>query len=88
MSVNDTNRNGSMPTTVEESTLPVSLHEPPLARESTVVNGKPELAAPFATRTDVKGVEGISPGRNHLFEIKHRSNILVDFIFVSVLESF
>jgi hypothetical protein len=69
MSVNDTNRNGSMPTTVEESTLPVSLHEPPQARESTVVNGKPELAAPFAARTDVKGVEGISPGRNHIFEI-------------------
>jgi hypothetical protein len=28
MSVNDTSRNGSMPTTVEESTEPVSSQEP------------------------------------------------------------
>jgi hypothetical protein len=60
MSVNDNNRNGNMPTTVEESSEPVSSHEPPQAHESTVLNGEPELAAPFATRTDVKGVEGIS----------------------------
>jgi hypothetical protein len=60
MSVNDTNRSGSMPSIVEESSEPVSSHEPPQARESTVLNGKPEPAAPFATRADVKEVEGIS----------------------------
>ena len=44
MSVNDSSRNGSMPTTVEESTEPVSSQEPIQARESTVLNGKPEPA--------------------------------------------
>ena len=63
MSVNDTNRNGSMPTTVEESTEPVSSQEPVQARESTVLNGKPEPATTFATRADVKGEEGISKNK-------------------------
>ncbi len=63
MSVNDTNRNGSMPTTVEESTEPVSSQELSQARESTVLNGKPEPATTFATRADVKGVEGISKSK-------------------------
>ena len=63
MSVNDSNRNGSMPTTVEESTEPVSSREPVQARESTVLNGKPEPATIFATRADVKGVEGISKSK-------------------------
>jgi type IV secretory pathway VirB10-like protein len=63
MSVNDTNRNGSMPTTVEESTEPVSSQEPVQARESTVLNGKPEPATIFATRADTKGVEGISKSK-------------------------
>jgi hypothetical protein len=63
MSVNDTNRNGNMPTTVEDATEPVSSQEPVQARESTVMNGKPEPAAPFATRADVKGVEGISKSK-------------------------
>ena len=63
MSVNDTNRNGSMPTTVEESTEPVSSQEPIQARESTVLNGKHEPATTFATRADVKGVEGISKSK-------------------------
>ena len=63
MSVNDTNRNGSMPTTVEESTEPMPSREPPQARESTVLNGKPEPATTFATRADVKGVEGISKNK-------------------------
>jgi len=63
MSVNDTNRNGSVPTTVEESFEPVSSHEPPQARESTVLNGKAEPATTFATRADVKGVEGISKSK-------------------------
>src|SRR6202453_2691382 len=63
MSVNDTNRNGSMPTTVEESTEPMPSREPPQARESTVLNGKPELATTFATRADTKGVEGISKSK-------------------------
>jgi len=63
MSVNDTSRNGSMPTTVEESTEPVSSQEPIQARESTVLNGKPEPATTFATRADVKGVEGISKSK-------------------------
>ena len=44
MSVNDTSRNGSKPTTVEESTEPESSQEPIQARESTVLNGKPEPA--------------------------------------------
>jgi len=63
MSVNDSSRNGSMPTTVEESTEPVSSQEPIQARESTVLNGKPEPATTFATRDDVKGVEGISKNK-------------------------
>ena len=63
MSVNDTNRNGSMPTTVEESTEPVSSQEPIQARESTVLNGKPEPATIFATRADTKGAEGISKSK-------------------------
>jgi type IV secretory pathway VirB10-like protein len=63
MSVNDTSKNGSMPTTVEESTEPVSSQEPIQARESTVLNGKPEPATTFATRADVKRVEGISKGK-------------------------
>lgn len=63
MSVNETNGNGSMPTIVEESFEPVSSHEPPPARESTVLNGKPEPAARFATRANVKGVEGISKSK-------------------------
>jgi len=60
MSVNDTSRNGSMPTTIEESTEPVPSHEPTQARESTVLNGRHEPATTFATRADTKGVEGIS----------------------------
>ena len=63
MSVNDTSRNGSMPTTVEESTGPVSSQEPVQARESTVLNGTNERATTFATRADVKGVEGISKSK-------------------------
>src|ERR1035441_8519068 len=63
MSVNDTNRNGSMPTTVEESTEPVSSQEPVQARESTVLNGKPDPATIPATRADAKGVEGISKSK-------------------------
>ncbi len=47
MSVNDTNRNGSMPTTVEESTEPVSSQERVQARESTVLNGTPNLRHPL-----------------------------------------
>jgi hypothetical protein len=52
-----------MPITVEESTEPVSSQEPVQARESTVLNGKPEPATIFATRADTKGVEGISKGK-------------------------
>jgi type IV secretory pathway VirB10-like protein len=63
MSVNDTSRNGSKPTTVEESTESESSQEPIQARESTVPNGKPEPATTFATRADVKGVEGISKSK-------------------------
>jgi hypothetical protein len=63
MSVNDTSRNGSMPTTVEDATEPVSSQEPVQARESTVLNGKSKPAAPFATRADVKGVEGIDKSK-------------------------
>jgi hypothetical protein len=65
MSVNDNNRNGSMPTTVEESAerISESSQEPIQARESTVLNGKPEPATTFATRADVKGVEGISKSK-------------------------
>ena len=63
MSVNDTSRNGSLPTTVEESTEPVSSQEPNLARDSTVLNGKPEPATIFATRADVRTVEGISKSK-------------------------
>ena len=63
MSVNDTNRNGSMPTTVEESTEPVSSQEPVEARESTILNGKREPATTFATRGDAKVVEGISKSK-------------------------
>jgi len=59
MSINDTNRNGSMPSVVEESAEPVSAQEPIQARESTVVNGRREPATTFATRTDAKGPEGI-----------------------------
>ena len=59
MSVNDTNRNGSMPTVVEESAEPVSAQEPVQARESTFVNGRREPATTFATRADAKGPEGI-----------------------------
>jgi len=63
MSVNDTSRNGSMPTTVEESAGPVPLQEPVQARESTVPNGRHETMTTFATRADVKGVEGISKNK-------------------------
>jgi len=63
MSVNDTSRNGSMPTTIEESTEPVPSHEPTQARESTVLNGRHEPATAFATRADTKGVEGISKNK-------------------------
>jgi hypothetical protein len=59
MSVNDTNRNGSMPSVVEESAEPVSAQEPIQARESTFVNGRREPATTFATRADAKGPEGI-----------------------------
>jgi type IV secretory pathway VirB10-like protein len=63
MSVNDTSGNGSMPTTVEESTEPMPSREPPQARESTVLNGKHKPATTFATRGDAKGVEGISKSK-------------------------
>ena len=63
MSINDTSRNGSMPTTIEESTEPVSTQEPVQSRESTVLNGRHEPAATFATRADTKGVEGISKNK-------------------------
>ena len=63
MSVNDTSRNGSMPTTIEESTEPVPSNEPTQARESTVLNGRHEPATTFATRADTKGVEGISKSK-------------------------
>ena len=63
MSINDTSRNGSMPTTVEESTEPVPSNEPTQARESTVLNGRHEPATAFATRADTKGVEGISKSK-------------------------
>ncbi|HUZ96068.1 MAG TPA: TrbI/VirB10 family protein [Edaphobacter sp.] len=63
MSVNDTSRNGSMPTTIEESTEPVPSNEPTQARESTVLNGRHEPATAFATRADTKGVEGISKSK-------------------------
>ena len=59
MSVNDTNRNGSMPSAVEESAEPVSSQELIQAHESTVVNGRREPATTFATRADAKGPEGI-----------------------------
>jgi type IV secretory pathway VirB10-like protein len=59
MSVNDTNRNGSMPSVVEESAEPVSAQEPIQAHESTVVNGRHGTAKTFATRADAKGPEGI-----------------------------
>jgi len=59
MSVNDTNRNGSMPSVVEESADPVSAQEPVQPRESTVVNGSREPATTFATRADAKSPEGI-----------------------------
>jgi hypothetical protein len=63
MSVNETNRNGSMPTTVEESPEPTPLQEPVEAREPTVLNGRQEPATTFATRGDAKGVEGISKSK-------------------------
>ena len=63
MSINDTSRNGSMPTTIEESTEPVPSNEPTQARESTVLNGRHEPATAFATRADTKGVEGISKSK-------------------------
>jgi len=46
MSINDTSRNGSMPTTVEGSTEPVPSNEPNQARESTVLNGRHEPSQP------------------------------------------
>src|SRR5580698_9919998 len=63
MSVNDTNRNGSMPTAVEELTEQVSTQQPVQARESTVLDGKADSATTFATRADVKTVEGISKSK-------------------------
>ena len=63
MSVNDTSRNGSMPTTIEQSTEPVPSNAPTQARESTVLNGRHEPATAFATRADTKGVEGISKSK-------------------------
>ncbi len=59
MSVNDTNRNGSMHRAVEESAEPVPSQEPIQARESTVPNGRHEPATTFATRANAKGPEGI-----------------------------
>jgi hypothetical protein len=63
MSVNDSNGNGSMPTRVEQSSEPIISHEPSQTRESTNLNGKPEPSIPFATRADVRGVEGISKNK-------------------------
>jgi hypothetical protein len=63
MSVNDTNRNGSMPTAVEELTEQVSTQEPVQARESTVLDGKADSPTTFATRADVTTVEGISKSK-------------------------
>jgi hypothetical protein len=63
MSVNDTNRNGRMPSVVEESAEAVSAQEQVHARESTFVNGRREPATTFATRADAKGPEGIDRQR-------------------------
>jgi hypothetical protein len=63
MSINETSRNGSMPTTIEESTEPGPSNEPTQARESTVPNERHEPATTFATRADTKGVEGISKSK-------------------------
>lgn len=63
MSVNDTNRNGSISTTVEESTEPMPSQEPAQARESTVPQGKTDPPTTFATRADVKRMEGISKSK-------------------------
>jgi len=63
MSVSKTNKNGSIPITIEEPPKPIPSQEPPQAPESTVVNGRNESATTFATRADVKGVEGISKSK-------------------------
>jgi len=63
MSVNEFSRNGSTPTTVDESSQPVASHDPTQTPDSTILNGKPEPPVSFATRAYVKGVEGISKSK-------------------------
>ena len=63
MSVNEFSRNGSTPTTIDESSQPVASRDPIQTSASTILNGKPEPAAPFATRADAKGAEGISKAK-------------------------
>ncbi len=69
MSVNDNNRNGSQgsPIPVVEPSETMAAQDQSQAPESTILNGKAEPAtAPtsgFATRADVKGMEGISKSK-------------------------
>jgi type IV secretory pathway VirB10-like protein len=63
MSINDSSRNGRAPTTIDESSQPGASQDPIQTPESTILNGKPEPTAPFATRADAKGAEGISKGK-------------------------
>ncbi len=63
MSVDDSSRNGSTRTTIGECSQPVASQDRIQTPESTIQNGKSEHATTFATRADVKGVEGISKGK-------------------------
>jgi hypothetical protein len=62
MSVNDTSRNGSIPTAVVPGE-PMTSRTPLQAQDSTSPDGKEIPAANFATRADVKGVEGVSKSK-------------------------
>ena len=65
MSANDHNRNGSrgLPTPAEEPSEPMASQGLPQAPDSTILNSKEEPTPRFATRADVKRVDGIDKSK-------------------------
>jgi len=63
MSVNDTSRNESASAAVDQSPEPARLQDQSQAHESTNLNGKSDPSTTFATRANVKRVEGVSKSK-------------------------
>jgi Bacterial conjugation TrbI-like protein len=65
MSINESNRNGSagLNTPISESSDPISPHGPIRAPEPIDGNATTEPAIRFATRTAMKGTDGVSKGK-------------------------